>query len=118
VINTEIKVTRRVRLDPTARFSDIEVGVGNLDSTIEYTRLKPVISGGGLGQATVFWEYETTKAQELGGGKQMCAIIYAPKDAPVGYAKCDIKAQVKVKRRLFWAKLALPDPAVLDVRLW
>jgi len=117
-INTEIKVARKVTLDPTARFSEIELGVGGLDFAIEYTQLKPVIRGGGYGEATVFWDYRANKAQELGGGKRMYVIVYAPKDAPTGYVNCDMKAQVKYKRWRYWEKLGLEDPGLLDIRLW
>lgn len=118
-INTEIKVARKVTLDPTARFSEIELGVGSIDFAIEYTRLKPTVIGGGDGEDRVFWEYLTNRAQGLGGGKRMYAVIYAPKGASAGYVSCNLNATVKRKDRRFWQGLSEDEaPNLRDIRLW
>jgi hypothetical protein len=118
-INTEIKVARKITLDPTARFSEIELSAGSVDFAIEYTQLKPVIIGGGDGEDRAFWEYSTNHAQELGGGKRMYAIIYAPKGAPSGYVSCSMSATVKHKNRHFWQGLSEDEaPNLRDIRLW
>jgi hypothetical protein len=115
-VNTEIKVARKVILDPSARFSEIQLGVGGLEFSIEYTRLKPVIAGGGDGEATAFWEYRATKAQELSGGKRMYVVIRVPKGTQAVDVQCDISANVEAAGRLFRRKLMPSDR--LDIRLW
>jgi hypothetical protein len=120
-VSTELKRTRQVTLSPNAKFSEVEAGLGSASFGLEYSQLMPMITAGGDGESTAYWEYSATKASAITGGKWMHAVIRAPKTATCGFARIDLVAEVKQRGRLLSTLLRRTratgtDP--LDVALW
>jgi hypothetical protein len=120
-VSTELKRTRQVTLSPSAKFSEVEAGLGSASFGLEYSQLVPMITAGGDGESTAYWEYSATKATAITGGKWMHAVIRAPKTASRGFVRIDLVAEVKRRGSLLSTLLRRTratgsDP--LDAPLW
>lgn len=113
-VSTELKRTRHVTLSPSAKFSEVEASLGDASFGLEYSQLIPMITAGGDGESTAYWDYSATKAAAITGGKWMHALIRAPKSATSGSARIDLVAEVRQQGRLFSTLLRRPRTTAAD----
>lgn len=75
-IRDRVAIGRRVTINPTGKFQELELGVRAVMLDISYDRLEPNILGMGQGLDVATWEYRATHAQpSILGGKTMYALI-------------------------------------------
>lgn len=87
--------TKKVTLDPSLKFKEIEASVGSLEFGFEYPELEPEVSAFGVGESQPSWEYRRTRGTTVQGSKLAYLLIAAPKGMPKGKAALGLTADVE-----------------------
>lgn len=90
------RVKRNVKfsLSPEIKFMEIGVNLGGVDWAYEYDELQPSIVAAGQGEATPMWDFQSTKAGPLVGGKTLHMVVAAPEGTPSASAELELVAHV------------------------
>lgn len=117
----EIKRQITVSLDPTLKFHEVEMHIGQATFGIEYRGLQPHIVASGVGQTDPTWDYAEVKEITLQGSKWMYLLVKAPKGMTTGLARLDLVAEVAVRGRLLPVAVWRQAPEAtsqITVHLW
>jgi hypothetical protein len=90
----EVQRDLKVSISPSIEFGVASGSVGSVDAGIVYTELQPVVSGMGVGEGVLVWDYRPAKGLPIVGGKYMHAVVEAPLGTGSGAAQLDLAVDV------------------------
>lgn len=109
----EIKVNRKIGIGPSLKFSAFEGKVGEMITTIEFTKLQPVVIGHGVLESAPNWDYEKHKGRSLRGSHFGYVIVKRPRAAEAVRLTLDVVADVVTPRGLLSTRVIEKDRAHL-----
>lgn len=110
-LQRDVKVSIGANLD----FTLVSADLGGLEAGINYTELQPIVSGSGVGEDVVVWDYRPARGLPLLGGKYMHAVIEVPRGTPSATARLDLAADVGGLRGFLPRTRDAPG---MEVTLW
>lgn len=91
----ETKRTKKVTLDPSLKFKEIDVSVGGVEFGFDYPELEPEVSASGIGESQPRWEYRRTRGTTVQGSKLAYVLVAAPKGTRTCKAAIGLTADVE-----------------------
>lgn len=107
-----------LKISPSIKFAEAELGLGELSRASDYEVVEPVIDAAGRGGDDLSWDYSGGPEGSVSGGKRMHALVKLPASATFLDAGLEISADLLVDRRLLWAAKRADDPNPISVRVW
>lgn len=117
-IYDETKTNVKVSIAPSLKFAafegtTVEGKLGEVVTTIEFSKLEPVIVGYGVLESAPNWDFEKHKEQPLRGSKFGYLIVKKPRSAQAVRLSLDIVADVSTRHGLLSARVTEKDRAHL-----
>jgi hypothetical protein len=110
-LQRDVKVTIGGNLD----FMVLNADIGEFEAGVKYTELQPIVSGSGVGEDVVVWDYRPARGLPLLGGKYMHAVIEAPRGTPSATVRLDLTVDVGGVRGFLPRSQNAPG---MEVTLW
>jgi hypothetical protein len=117
-IYDETKTNVKVNIAPSLKFSafqgaTVEGKLGEVVTTVEFSKLEPVVVGYGVLESAPNWDFEQHKDQPLRGSKFGYLIVKKPRSAHAVRLSLDIVADVVTQHGLLSARVTEKDRARL-----
>lgn len=78
-VEVERKVSRRLTVSPRLKLAEVEASAGDIETTVEYPAVEPVVSAGGTHENVVSWDFSEAPGYTVRGGKLLIAVVAAPR---------------------------------------
>ena len=118
LVEEAVERTRRYTLNPSLKFAEVEVGVGEIEFGFQHTEQEPFMWGAAEPVTSPSWDFEPTTGHRLYGPRRMHLLVRAPKGTASGRARLHLVTDVEVKRRHLGRATRPRDLPPLDVTLW
>lgn len=80
LVERERQVSKKITLNPSLKFLEIEAGAGEFGYAVEYPAVEPVVSAAGFEEVTPSWDFASAPGYLIHGGKLLHAVVAAPRD--------------------------------------
>ena len=110
-IYDETKTDVKIKISPSLKFAAfegtaVEGGLGEVITTIEFSKLEPVVIGFGVQESAPNWDFEKHETQPLRGCKFGYLIVKKPRSAEAVRLTLDVVADVITRNGLLSARIA------------
>jgi hypothetical protein len=118
LVEEQVERTRRYTLNPSLKFAEVEVGVGEIEFGFQHAEQEPFMWGAAEPVTSPSWDFEPTTGHRLYGPRRMHLLVRAQAGTPSGSARLHLVTDIQVKRRLLGRATRSRDLPPLDVTLW